>query len=753
LRDHMEFEEVNNPEKPDFLPVPQLERGYGVDIDNIIDFLSVDGRMEVYKNMLHAVLAFEKERKRVVICDEPENIIMWIAAIQYAIPLKAALNINFTTYEFDPSLSASQICGVVPNGTRYNSESHRLHFVFDLLQNQCAEFEKDNEFFEFVDTSMSFSYDTMQDFHKFLTAGYSYVEADENLYAAYRLYMLMSDGIDALSLSDINKALDFAGKYASAEETERIVSNLFSQKDAVVRKEKEYFICVVKYILSHIREGANAHSDLVKTMMVDRVLGEFLNADCTEQEYTEFYDTVNSIGSEKGFSIATELMKADNSQKLFAVMKNEIDAWKIAFVVKVVSMYVKDQNVPVDSLVVDAPLGRIYYGIVQSVYSRNAQNGFFLVRRILDEFNWDCRYLVNMALNVEGMLLDIENCDNAVASLWKYFGEVMLKNHREEFGIAYSILGEYKRYEQIYLLYYLAMTNISTIEEANSIFKEHFTDFVAVDNDYAARYADSIFKLYYSKLVAVRTEDSYELKAELFDLICKNKIKVIFAEDMVKELVRKMPYESPSRQDAKILQDAFQYVYNELRKPLSGKHLLMVIGLVLEGVKEESKLPATLDKLERLTFSEKALTDKMTDKDAEAYFEWILSGLCEMCTRSDDMERIYKLYDFSDSAKEVFFTVSARNYLKLSKDEKDYGIFCKYLHLVFREADSSLREKTGKLLSKLNKQKLQELDKDVKNEFGNDKKALVCWNEIKSVAESGSPLFSNFSNLFKRKKD
>ena len=32
LRDHMEYEEVNNPQRPEYLPAPVLERGYAVDM-------------------------------------------------------------------------------------------------------------------------------------------------------------------------------------------------------------------------------------------------------------------------------------------------------------------------------------------------------------------------------------------------------------------------------------------------------------------------------------------------------------------------------------------------------------------------------------------------------------------------------------------------------------------------------------------------------------------------------------------------
>ena len=195
LRDHMEFDEVNNPNPPAFLPTPVLEKGYTVDVDSVIDFLSIGDRLEVYKNMLFAMLSFEKDKKRVVICDEQENIIMWIAALEYALPLKIALKINFTTYEYDPSLSASQICGVVPSGTRYTDESFRLNHVFDFFQNKYAEFSKDDDFYDFIDTAFSLSFDSIQDFHSFILNGYSYEGADENWYSAYALYSKMADGI------------------------------------------------------------------------------------------------------------------------------------------------------------------------------------------------------------------------------------------------------------------------------------------------------------------------------------------------------------------------------------------------------------------------------------------------------------------------------------------------------------------------------------------------------------------------------
>ena len=70
------------------------------------------------------MLKFHSEKKRLVICDEKENIIKWIAALQYALPMDIAKRVNFTTYDFDPELSSFQICGVVSEGTHYNVSNY-----------------------------------------------------------------------------------------------------------------------------------------------------------------------------------------------------------------------------------------------------------------------------------------------------------------------------------------------------------------------------------------------------------------------------------------------------------------------------------------------------------------------------------------------------------------------------------------------------------------------------------------------------
>ena len=753
LRDHMEFDEVNNPNRPDFLPVPVLERGYRVDIDGVIDFLGEGDRMETFKNMLHAVLAFESERKRVVICDEPENIVMWIAAIEYTLPLRSALGINFSTYDFDPSLSASQICGVIPTGSRYNAESQRLHFVFDLYRGSCAEFEKDEHYFDFIDTSMSFSYDSLQDFHRFLTGGYTYDKADEDMYAAYRLYLLMSDGIEGLSVGDIRSALDFAGRFARTGEQGRILDCLFRQKSSLTAAPLEAFLHVMDHIMERRSELSDTQLADIRTIMVDRVLYEFLNNQSGERAFVEFYDRIGTVCKESGFSVATELMRKHNRDKLFALLQNDIDTWKIAFIIRVVTTFAKDQNATVNDLLPETPLGQTYYGLVKAVYSRNAKNGFFLVTRVLEEFADNCVYLVNMALNLEGMLLDMPGGNQEAASMWKYFGQTMVKYHAGSFAAAWQILGSFQRYEQIYLLYTLAMTHAAGVEECRTIFSGHYKVFVLQDEAYRRDYGSRILDEYYRMLERSDGEAVYNAKIELFGILFDAKMDVPFAENLVKDIVKFIPFETPSRENGRLIQNAFEYLYNQLRRPVTGKLLLLVIAMVLEKCKKVSQLHDTFEKLERLTAHGKADMSRVTDRSAERYFSWLLPAVCDLCQRSGDLVSLYDLFAMPGDVEELFFTICADLYMKGSKGGKDTALMCEFLGFVFARGSARTRDAVGKALCKLNKQKLAALDETVKDRFLYDRDALAKWEEIQDALKSTNPFLSSLSNLFKRKKD
>lgn len=751
LRDHMEFEEVNNPEKPDYLPVPVMEKGYVVDIDTVLEFLAVGDRLEIYKNMLAAMLAFEKARKRVVICDEPENIILWIAALEYAVPLRTALKINFTTYEYDPSLSASQICGVAEKGTRYTNESKNQHFVFDFYQNEYAEVEKEEEFFDFIDTAFSLSYDSIQDFHSFLISRYSYTRADEEMYAAYTLYGLLSDGITGITKGKLDAALTFAEKYADQGEKIRIAKSLLSQYDELLIADREVFQSIIEYILL-MKDGLKKDEyENVKNTVIDRILSSFLDPDITEDAFAGFYKQLGDVCRRYDFALATEMMKEHNRSKLFEVMRNDVSTWKIAFIVRIISQYVKESQLPVSELELDRGLGQIYYGIISAVYSQNDQSGFFLAKCIMDEFADNCCYLVNMTLNIEGILLDLHDGKQQSEKLWKYFGQKMVSAQRDNFREAYDILNQYDRYEQIFMLFELELQAAPDPDKSREVFEKHFKAFVRECSRYAEKYGIKVLECYYEKLGEFHRDITQKERMSLFELLVDENIETKFADQLIHDLMRKIPLHHLSDQDERLVSQAFRYMDHFLKKQVKGKTLLLSIGLAMDNIDGTERLREKLSKLTELTRNNEADLTRLSEKEAETYFEWILPNVCRFSGNARDMHLFYRGFRMSEDVEIIFFDDCTNFYLKRCKEKKDYDIFAEFFQFVCRDGSIQSRENLGKALCRLNKNKMEELDDTIRDLYYDDRKLIRCWEEVKEIAESTNPLLNNLSNLFRRK--
>ena len=116
LREALTPEEIESAdETPDYLPAPTLQKGSMINEESISEFLNGDDdRSEIFKKMLYVLLHYKSDNKKIIICDDEKNIIFWIAALEYAVPLKLAVDISFTTYTYNPLTAPFMICGVYP---------------------------------------------------------------------------------------------------------------------------------------------------------------------------------------------------------------------------------------------------------------------------------------------------------------------------------------------------------------------------------------------------------------------------------------------------------------------------------------------------------------------------------------------------------------------------------------------------------------------------------------------------------------
>jgi hypothetical protein len=757
LRDSMTYEEVNNSEKPLYLPVPELLRGYYVNINSVIEFLGEDNRVDIFKNMLHAMLSFEREHKRLVICDDPDNIIMWIAALEYTLPLKLALNINFTTYDYDPSLSRSQICGVVPKGTKYSPEGYenlQSHFIFDIYRKDTVNFDNKGEFYDFIEVAMLFSYDILKDFHEFLVNSYSYSKASLEYYNAYSLYKLRSDGISGFDRQSFMNAVSFAEKFANVEEKVALTKQLLAEKDKIAKFDDEYSLEVFRYILGSYDFLSTSMQEKIKSFVIEKIFNSFRETGKSEKEFIKFYKNIGQLCDRSRISIDAGLIHEDNQQKILAAMQYDVSNWKLAFIITTLCSYVKDKAVPVNRLYdVESSVGRLYAGIVQSVYKTDGNNGYLVVTKILDEFSNNHEYLTNMALSLERVLLDLPSGEAAVRFMWKYFYNVIVTSQYENRNSIFTILNNCNRTDQMYGLFESLLNSNRDSINRDALFVEHYDHFVTNNSKYSKKYLPYILGTYYEYIKRSKNRDISQIEEKLFYIIHQNKLgDVPFVDELIDNIVNKIPIERPSKENYKIITDIFDYNFNYRRHGVRGKVLLIFVGMNIEKIKSHKDLRPAMEGIERIINGKKVDLFGLTEKDANNYLEWIVPYITDSCQTSNELIKIYELFNMSPRVSEIYMTMCAKDYLKQSKDINEHCSFYEFLKFLFTVGNVNEREATGRVLCKLNKQKLEIMDRKVKTIFFKDKKALRYWDEINEIALSTNPLLNSINNFLKRKK-
>lgn len=763
LRTSMDPEEVNNPGCPDFLPTPVLTTGSAVDVDAVVDFLGEEDRMEVYLNMLCAMLRFESERKRVVICDTPENIILWIGALEFALPLNNVRGINFTTYEYDPALSASQICGVVPEGTAFTEESRQQHFVFDLLGGRCEELgDKDPDFFDFVDTAMSFSFDALVDFHAFLTRGYTYTGADERICDAYALYAALSDGFRNVPAARLKKALAFADEFAKPEELSRIVQAVFQRRDYFILCPLEVFLTVTDWLSGRMAGMDNTGKDALRSLSVDRILSEFSKESAREEDFRSAYKLLEEGCRKCGFSLATELMRPESRPKLFAVMERNVSGWKIGFIVQVVSDFVKDQRLPVTQLAIDAAIGQTYYGIVKSVCAGDARNGQYLVKAILDAYAGNGEYLIHMALSLEGMLLDMSDGALQAEGMWNYYDQLLSNAPEGHFSAAERVLYECRRYDRIYQVYTIHLACAKSFSDARKIYEQHYENMIRRDKAYAEGYTGQVLSAYYEMLRTCSTDEAEKAKRELFQMIVQEKLPAVFADDLMRTLLKRIPLRAPEPGESRTIQTMVSYTCITERRPLEGKLLLLMIGMTLDKVRGSRELKEKLEQIAKFAQGKGADLSRLTERGAEDYLEWTIPNVFRLCGRSDELGLVYDLLDMPDELCAEFFGRCWKLYLKEAQSEKEYERFCEFLVVALEIDRAAVNRRLSELLHRLNRQKTENLDREVRDFLREDEKLLPRWEQLlesdeeeagSGIADLGKNIARGLGGLFRKRKD
>jgi len=743
LRSLMSDEEVRSSERPPFLAEPKLLKGDTVSAESVCDFLCSSDRMETYKKMLAAMLSFEKTRKRVVICDSNENIIFWIAALQFALPFEIAINVNFTTYEYDPSLSFSQICGVVTEGTRYNVNNTDAHFTFDFFNNISPHIETEDVFFDFIDMGMSMSFDSIQAFHRFIREKLTYRNADEQYYHVYSLYCLFTDDLSNISLNSFRNAVKISNAFSLENAKNELACKLAGERDFILATDNYYAIEIIEIILNRIGYVSSSIQESIKSLVAERIITSFISTYAEEDIFVKFYSEIETICKRNNIAIPLELAKERNREKLLSAMRGNSEKWRVNFILDVLCDYAIIQNVSADQLSMNHEIGRMIGGIIKMRASSDADNGSAMITRIVNKFSDNLLYLLNISLNIGNVLSDLPYSPFIKLKLWKDICQIIANKHGSKRQSIYSFLQDNNKNEYMFDIYKELIGIADNTKSASELFSEQ----LKFNKD--ALYIPKIYETYYKYLSVHKDVDTVKSQEELLKMIISLNVDLNFTDDLMSAVLSGVPIGLPSRENASLISILTDYK----NQHITGRLLLLVSGTILSNIKDKSDMSFAIKEIQKLAGGGNVNLSGIQAVDTERYIGWIIPKFLGFCDTSNDLMQIFNLFNHTKTSSGCFLRVCAKEVFKESKGEKEYKRILLFLEFLFNVGNADERREIGETLSKLGKRKIKNLDTSVNVVFNGQQSYLTYWEEIKSIALTVNPIFNNILNVFKRKKD
>lgn len=759
LRSSMEFEEVNNPNPPAYLAVPELTKGYVIDTDSIIEFLGIGNNLDYYKRMVTALLRFSEEKRRVVICDSEENIVKWIAALHYTLPLDIAKTVNFTSYEYDPELSPAIICGVIPDGSRYNVSNYiasNRHYVFDFINNQFSLVENDDVFMDFLDTAFSFSYESLTEFHNFVFSKTTYRECSKGYYAAYYLYNLLSEGIAEINEEEFKAISEFSSKYLTDDVHKELIDKLIYENDNISQLDDKYALFVHGFMLNSMSGLSVEQQRNIKQMIVDRLIVSISKDDISEDDFMPLYDSIDHMAREVNLSIPAELMVEHNRDSILSVLEQRVKTWKVFFVVRIICDYVKDTRLPVEELYSYRDIGKIYFGIVRLMYGSGRQNGYEVIERIISSFKDTAKYFVNITLNLEGFLKDLSLGESDIKHLWEYFYDTTLQMDASGIDSVNKILLESDRFDEMYQLFDRQLRRKGNLKDTRDYFADYWSRWFVRDPGYGRAYAATALQNYESiyerKTNDVPDKELFNYATEILHLAMGMQIKEDYVSVLCQAICEFIPLKDPDAENLKTINEMFKYQTETMSSPVEGRLLLFWIALQFGKVINRRDIITTAQSIKAVEpEGSGARFNGMEDGKIKDYFEWAFDSVNNFSMAADDYSAIYELFSFDRKTQKLFMEYWCKMTYKKSKGDKDYTDFAEFLTFMFGIGSLDDQDMVGRYLCKLRKQKLEDLDIEMRNYFKRDRKATHAWENVKDIASSTNPLLNNLSGLFKRK--
>ncbi len=720
-----------------------LRRGESVNLNKVMKFLSESGRSDMFVRMLKASLVCKRNNGKIIISDKPENILMWIGALNYALPQKAASALTFCTYTADPFSCAEDICGVFAKGTAYSPDKIKYPDVlFDMYEDIWPKDEPADEYCEYIANGMSHDYSAVRRFNEFAQRYFDFVEPTFNIDLAYGLYSVINGGIESV-MPDTFKACTVLLEHSSPALMIGVSEKLISETDKLGESDPVSALRALSSVCLPYSHASLSHKTAIRECVCKCILMVMLGQYSDEQSFTAFYTKLSDVTSKAGFSLTNELMNGENRRKLVAILTYKPAKWKTEFAVGLLSDFIVKNDIPSSSFTADSPLGVFVCDIVNSgeKAGMHFENAVSVIRPSAPY----ARILCNIYCRAYSALEKLPEAEDNTVAFRDTFASIAASAQLEGRDKVFEFFLKSEDYRTLYAVY-SAMMSVCDGKTASELYRGHYENCFAVNADYCTEYLIRATEDYYAAAVKYGDGAKKICAEEIFDVISAKKVVVPCNQACIDSICSYIELSPPSDSDRTMIDRMASYTQNVRGAALGGRLLCLVFALACERIDNKKDYGREKSHLAEITEKNKVV---LTDTDGwEDYLDWILPIFTELYLDSAEIEFIYDRFTLSAEQSEKFFEDFAKEFLKLGKNESDYTRFCHFLTFVFKRASVADREAVASLMKKLNSKRMELLSVNAEEVFSDSPASQDAFAELISMPVKKTGFFGG---LFKRK--
>ena len=734
-----------------YLSSPVITVSGSVTVNKVMKFLAAGNNFEIFSNMLWALMHKDELGRKIVICDEQENIPLWITAINYALPLSFARKVSFTTYAYDPKAADVDICGVTAKCTAYGEEyaGDGECFIFDITSGSCFTAPEtspaENVLFSFYEDAMLHDYDKVRIFHSYLETYTDLEKAAPDLAGAYLMYRASgaysAEAFKSVSMNQFGAISEFSGKYARYSGKLLLAESILRVSDTVLGWGSEYVEKLIVFITGVYKDASFFIKTGFKSLTVDSVPIMLYNKEATSASFNSYYKNVTQLMDFCGIDLCEELVSAKSRSALLLVVKYQHIEWKANFVLNLISEYVHKHSVGYENLTAGEPIGQFLADTAAERYRCGSDDE--ASRSILSAYTDDVKRFCTVEETLETVRLGSDETARLV-NLNKAFTDIAAESLVEKRRELFDFLSEAEKYDLMWDVF-ARMLNTFDMKKLTALFNEHYSGYFAVCPPYYEAYICEAIETYYGVFKKKKPNEKKEAEDVLFDILSVNDLLTESSDEIVSGIVAGIKLTDHGKETENKIKDVQRYVTEIQKKQISGKLLCLAFGLKVKTIKNRKDYAAEKDSLAAVTADERVNLTQFADDEAIPYLEWLLPVFTEN-SEPADVQTVYDMFSLSTQQSVKFAEEFCRELLSAGKNESSYVGFCEFLRFVFLRLGLEETQEISYQVHKLNQKRLEQLKSDAKDAFESDYTLMEKFNSMLDI----TPKRRSFFDFFKK---